>query len=77
MRSRRATGDRDRVVESSTTMKASHGIHVGFDGEVTYHEQDGYPDDPDKRTSEENEHVNQARRYAKYYVFAQRGYDPV
>lgn len=47
------------------------------DGEITGHQQDGYPDDADKRTSEGNEHVNQARRYAKYYVFTERGYDTV
>ncbi|WP_408959798.1 hypothetical protein [Natrinema sp. 74] len=46
-------------------------------GAIKYHEQDGYPDDPDERTSTDNEHVNQARRYAKYYVFAERGYDTV
>ncbi|SEL13961.1 hypothetical protein [Haloferax larsenii] len=77
---RAAFGDEDengvglRVIDNN---EASHGIHVGFNGQITYHEQDGYPDDADKRTSEGNEHVNQARRYAKYYVFAQRGYDTV
>lgn len=47
------------------------------DGEITGHQQDGYPDEAEKRTSEGNEHVNQARRYAKYYVFAERGYDTI
>ncbi|WP_317618596.1 hypothetical protein [Natronobiforma cellulositropha] len=46
-----------------------------FSGNITAHQQDGYSDDPEKRTSEENEHNNQARRFAKYYVFTQRGYD--
>ncbi|RZV11757.1 hypothetical protein BDK88_0638 [Natrinema hispanicum] len=36
--------------------------------EIVYHEQDGYPDDPDRRTSDGNEMVDQARDYAKWYV---------
>jgi len=47
------------------------------DGTITGHQQDGYSDDPAKRTEDENEHVNQARRYARYYVYEQRGYDTV
>ena len=39
-----------------------------YDGDVIAHNQDGYPDDPNERTDEENAHVKQARRYAKYYV---------
>ncbi|WP_049922229.1 hypothetical protein [Halopiger djelfimassiliensis] len=61
-----------RVIDNNET---SHGIHVGFDGEITYHEQNGYPDDPDKRTYSEGEHVSQARRYAKYYVDQETEYD--
>lgn len=61
-----------RVIDNNGV---SHGIHVGFDGEITYHEQDGYPDDPSERTHEENAHVNQARRYAQWYVYSERGYD--
>ena len=53
----------------------SHGISVNFEGEITYHEQDGYPDDPDERTEAGNEHVNQARRFARYWVYRKRGYD--
>ncbi|NGM71626.1 hypothetical protein G6M89_22040, partial [Natronolimnobius sp. AArcel1] len=63
-----------RVVDNSGV---SHGIHVGYGGEITYHEQDGYPDDPSNRTDEENERVEQARRFAQYYVFVERGYDTV
>lgn len=46
-------------------------------GEIAYHGQDGYPDDPSKRTPEGNEHVEQARRFAQYYVSVDRGYDTV
>ncbi|WP_263018269.1 hypothetical protein [Natronobiforma cellulositropha] len=44
-------------------------------GEVYYHEQDGYADEPTERTEEENEHVAQVRRFAKYWVYRKRGYD--
>lgn len=52
-----------------------HVIEMEFDGDTKYHEQDGYADDPAKRTTDENEHVSQARRFAKWYVYRQRGYD--
>jgi len=52
-----------------------HEISMFKNGEITYHKQDGYPDDPSQRSQEGNEHVNQARRFAKYYVFAEQGYD--
>jgi len=61
-----------RVIDNNG---ASHGISVDFDGEITYHEQDGYPDDPDKRTSDGNEMVDQARDYAKWYVAQNTEYD--
>ncbi|ELY98713.1 hypothetical protein C482_11565 [Natrialba chahannaoensis JCM 10990] len=44
---------------------------------MTAHKQDGYPDDPSKRTQEEHEWVNQTRRFAKFYVYRQRGYETV
>ena len=46
-------------------------------GEITGHQQDGYPDKPAKRTREGNEHVEQARAFARYYVYAARGYETV
>ncbi|MDS0283955.1 hypothetical protein [Haloarcula onubensis] len=45
------------------------------DGEITGHQQDGYPDDPAERTGKENEYVSQAQRYARYYVDKEKGYD--
>ena len=52
-----------------------HKIGVRYDGEIDGHLQDSYPDDPDDRTKAGNEHVNQARRFAKYWVYRKRGYD--
>nr|WP_245547736.1 hypothetical protein [Halovivax ruber] len=46
-------------------------------GEIVYHQCEAYADDPDDRTEDENEHNNQARRFAKYHVFRERGYDTV
>jgi len=45
--------------------------------EIVYHGQDGYPDDPAERTGDGNQHVDQARRFAKYYVQQERGYQTV
>ncbi|WP_459987435.1 hypothetical protein [Natrinema sp. JCM 9743] len=44
-------------------------------GDIPYHDQDGYADDPDERSPEGMKHVGQAQQYAKYYVYRERGYD--
>ncbi|MDS0260518.1 hypothetical protein NDI56_14020 [Haloarcula sp. S1CR25-12] len=71
------TGENDERVGLSVidNNDAEHVIEMEFDGKINYHEQDGYPDDPAERTNAENEHVNQARRYAKYYVYREKGYE--
>ncbi|WP_242509243.1 hypothetical protein [Natrinema altunense] len=46
-------------------------------GEVVYHGSPAYPDDPNKRTGEENEMVDQAQEYAKWYVARKTEYDTV
>ncbi len=73
------TGENDRVVGINLldNNDVEHVIEMEFNGRITGHEQDGYPDDPSKRTSEGNEHVNQARKFAQYYVYQERGYDTV
>lgn len=43
--------------------------------EIVYHEQDGYSDDPDERTGQENFAVRTARNYAKWYVDEQTDHD--
>lgn len=57
--------------------RSEHKIGIRFDGRIDGHLCDAYADDPNHRTEEENEHNNQARRFAKYFVYAERGYDTV
>ncbi|WP_144240207.1 hypothetical protein [Natrinema altunense] len=45
--------------------------------EIVYHEQDGYPDNAEKRSSNGNEMVRQARDYAKWYVAQETDHDTV
>ena len=52
-----------------------HTVAIGFSGEIQAHSQGGYPDKSSKRTIFGHECVNQTRRYAKYYVYRERGYD--
>lgn len=71
------TGENEERVGLSVidTNDVEHLIEMEFDGEIKYHEQDGYPDDPSKRTDRGNEMVNQARKYARWHVYRERGYD--
>lgn len=46
-------------------------------GDIVYHSQDGYADQPSGRTVEESEYGSQARRYAKWHVYREREYDTV
>ena len=45
--------------------------------ELVYHQCEDYPDKTADRTPEGNEHNLQARRYAKWHVYRERGYDTV
>ncbi|GAB3034229.1 hypothetical protein GCM10025298_24000 [Natronobiforma cellulositropha] len=56
--------------------RVEHKIGVCFDGEIDGHLQNGYPDEPAERSMiDEVEPINQARRFAKYWVYRERGYD--
>jgi len=72
-------GENEEVVGVDTVDNNSveHYIEMGFNGDITAHQCDSYADKAVNRTEEENEHSNQARRFARYYVYAQRGYDTV
>lgn len=61
-----------RVIDNNGT---SHGISVDFDGKITYHEQDGYPDGAYDRTDEQDEMIDQARDYARWYVAQETEYE--
>ncbi len=54
-----------------------HEISMFKNGSISYHNQETYADEPEKRRDENDEHVEQARRFAQYYVYAERGYDTV
>ncbi|ADD04332.1 uncharacterized protein Nmag_0747 [Natrialba magadii ATCC 43099] len=72
------TGESKRIgIKVQDNNGVDHGIEMNESGEIKYHEQDGYPDKPAKRTQEEHEWVNQTRRFAKFYVYRQRGYETV
>ncbi len=55
--------------------EVKHKIGVLYDGEIHGHLQEGYADEPDERTLEESENLSQSRRYAKYHVYKERGYE--
>ncbi len=57
--------------------EVEHKIAVQKSGEIRGHSQAAYPDDPDGRAEDENEHFNQARKYAKWHVLRERGYETV
>lgn len=48
-----------------------------IDGQITAHQCEAYADKPEDRLPEENEYNEQARRFAQYYVYCERGYDTV
>jgi len=70
------TGESERIgLSVIDNNDVEHLIEMDEFGEIKYHEQDGYPDDPDERTEAGNEHVNQTRRFARYWVYRKRDYD--
>ncbi|NGM69773.1 hypothetical protein G6M89_12275 [Natronolimnobius sp. AArcel1] len=70
------TGESERIgLSVIDNNDVEHLIEMTESGEIKYHEQDGYSDYPSERTQEENEHVRQARRYAKWCVYRERGYE--
>jgi hypothetical protein len=64
-------------VEVTDNLKNTHTVSVGFDRSIQGHSQETYGNRPSIRTKEGNEHVNQARRYAQWHVYRERGYDTV
>jgi hypothetical protein len=60
--------DRDGVI---------HRIGVGYEGDILAHQCQEYPDNPKKRTNKEDDNFSQARRFARYHVYRERGYDTI
>ncbi|WP_363463295.1 hypothetical protein [Halogeometricum borinquense] len=54
-----------------------HVLEMEFDGDIKYHKCEEYANNPALRTRENTEHGEQARRYAKWHVYRERGYDTV
>ncbi|WP_239647707.1 hypothetical protein [Natrinema altunense] len=54
---------------------SEHLIEINENGEIKYHECEDYADNAADRTVMENEHNNQVRRFARYHVYLERGYD--
>ncbi len=52
-----------------------HKVAVENTGDIKGHSQNGYSDKAKDRTHNDNERVEQARRFARYYVFQERGYN--
>ncbi|WP_226483050.1 hypothetical protein [Natrinema amylolyticum] len=60
--------DNDSELHDLTLKKAS--------GTIEFHEADSYPK-KENRSDEQQERVNQACRFAQYYVFTEHGYDTI
>ncbi|ELZ89502.1 hypothetical protein C453_00460 [Haloferax elongans ATCC BAA-1513] len=65
-------------LEITDNQEVEHWIEIKYEsGEISYHEQEGYPDNSEKRTSHGNEMVRQARDHAKWYVAQETEHDTV
>ena len=68
--------DRGIGVRVIDNQEKKHTVAVGFGGEIQGHSQDGYSDDPSERTPNENEHVTQAREFARHHVYKETEHEP-
>ena len=73
------TGEGDGIIGLSVidNNNVEHLIEIDNTNKITAHQSDGYHDEPAKRTNEESEYLNQARRLAKWTVYRERGYDTI
>ncbi|WP_239524401.1 hypothetical protein [Halogeometricum borinquense] len=65
------------IVQVFDNNDVEHALAIESDGEIQEHGQEGYPDNPKERTNEEDETVSQARRFARWHVYREKGYDTV
>lgn len=70
------TGENDSRVGISVidNNDVEHVIEMLFDGKIKHHKTDEYPKSAAKRTDQENAHSGQARRFARWHVYRERGY---
>ncbi|MGM0389139.1 MAG: hypothetical protein ACQEP0_11630 [Natrinema limicola] len=70
------TGESERIGLSVLDNNgAEHLLEMNENGRVQFHECEAYDDNSVDRTIAENEHNNQVRRFAKFHVYRERGYD--
>jgi len=65
------------IVELFDTNDVEHALAIETDGTIQEYGQEGYPVTPSERSKEEGEIVQQARRYAQYYVAQETDYDTI
>nr|WP_049918780.1 hypothetical protein [Haloferax larsenii] len=68
----------DRIgIVVTDTLENTHNIEVNTEtGEIEYHTADAYPE-PSKRTNKEDDVFSQTRRFARWHVYREKGYDTV
>ncbi|WP_363463919.1 hypothetical protein [Halogeometricum borinquense] len=54
-----------------------HEIGVSSDGNIFHHADDVIPDNPSERSDKEDETFSQVRRFARWHVYREKGYDTV
>lgn len=70
--------DQDIGVEVTDNNGAEHHIEMHKEnGDIYAHQCEAYADKPANRTPEENEYNEQARKFAQYHVYVERGYDTI
>lgn len=63
------------IVEVVDNNGVEHALAIEPNGTVQEHGQEGYPDNPGKRTREEKEYIGQVQQFAKYYAAQETEYD--
>ncbi|MCL9812048.1 hypothetical protein [Natranaeroarchaeum aerophilus] len=65
------------IVQVFDNNDVEHALAIEPDGVIQEHGEESYPVDPSKRTFEEDESFSQARRFARWHVYREKGYDTV
>nr|WP_241432279.1 hypothetical protein [Halogeometricum borinquense] len=54
-----------------------HEIGVNSEGDIFHHADNVIPDNPSERSDKEDETFSQVRRFARYHVYREKGYDTI